>query len=249
MFHVRPRITGLARNSRRSRAGLAALAVNQVGAPVLCPRRFIMAYRQGFFLAETDRFQLRVGYTQGLEFMEHGFGASFTERQVVFRRSPFVGITLDQYMSVWVASEILRVGLQKRLIVAFDGVTVEVEVDAAFRKWTVGVVKFIDLGWRDVGRLRASCATHIVARCLIQFWPGMTSREDGNQQRCNAKSSTFHDMSPGVDESSRGETVRSQGRFADHPTIASGQCAISRAALSLPDMWLEHGLRFVTPPG
>jgi hypothetical protein len=75
-----------------------------------------MAHRQGFFLAETGRFQLRVGYTQGLEFMEHGFGASFAERQVVCRRSPFAGITLDQYVPVWVASEILGESLQKRLI-------------------------------------------------------------------------------------------------------------------------------------
>lgn len=145
-----------------------------------------MTHRQRFFLAETDRFQLRVGYTQGLEFMEHRFGASFAERQVVFRCSPFVGITLDQYVPVWMASEILGVGLQERLIVAFDGVTVEVEVDAAFRKLPVGVVELVDLSWRDIGRLRASCATRTSARCLIQFWPGMTSRKACNQQHCDA---------------------------------------------------------------
>lgn len=70
-----------------------------------------MGHRHGFFLARTDRFQLRVGYTEGLEFMEHRFGAPFAERQVVFRRSPFVGTALDQYVPGQVASKIFGVGL------------------------------------------------------------------------------------------------------------------------------------------
>lgn len=76
--------------------------------------------------------------------MEDRFRALLTKREIVFTRSPFVGVALNQDVATGVGSQVFRMGFKQRLIVIFDAVAVEIEVDAALGKRAIRIVEFVN---------------------------------------------------------------------------------------------------------
>src|SRR6478752_4287092 len=71
------------------------LLVHEIGAAVLCPRRFVMTGSLRLFLAEAHGFHLRVGHAHQRQRTTHCFGALLAECQVVLARAALVGVALD----------------------------------------------------------------------------------------------------------------------------------------------------------
>src|SRR6478735_6033444 len=84
------------------------LLVHEVGAAVLCPRRFVMTRGLRLFLAEAHGFHLRVRHAHQRQRTAHGFSTLLAECQVVLARAALVGIALDQHVALRMALQVLR---------------------------------------------------------------------------------------------------------------------------------------------
>src|ERR1700739_906267 len=84
------------------------LLVHEVGAAVLCPRRFVMTGCLRLFLAEAHGFHLRVCYAHQRQRTAHSFSTLLTKRQVVLAGAAFVGVALDQDVTLRMALQVLR---------------------------------------------------------------------------------------------------------------------------------------------
>src|SRR6185295_18514834 len=81
-------------------AGHLIAAIADIVAPVLGPRRFIVARILRLFLAEADRVDLRFGRTGQHHHPLGGVGATLTQRNVVLAAAALVGIALDRHVRV-----------------------------------------------------------------------------------------------------------------------------------------------------
>src|SRR3546814_3522967 len=118
---------------------------------------FGIAQRFGFFLPETDGFDLVAVDAQQLHHACDGFGTALAEREVVFRASARVGIAFDAHFLLSMRSKVLGVHFNQMTVLIGYYVTVKVEINRPLLGTrTLGVERNHDL----VGGGRARSDEH-----------------------------------------------------------------------------------------
>ena len=104
-------------------------AVNQFHAPILRPRRLVIALGRGPFGAEAHRGELR--FRDALEHQSAAYRlrASFAESDIVFAGTAFIGVALELDLEVRMAGQIARVSGHEIGELGLDLRFVEVEVN------------------------------------------------------------------------------------------------------------------------
>src|SRR5260370_39637849 len=85
-----------------------SLAVDHFHAPILRPRRLVIAVRRGPFGAEADGGQLRFRNPLKHQRAPHCLCAALAESDVVLTNTAFVGVALELYLRVRMNGQIAR---------------------------------------------------------------------------------------------------------------------------------------------
>src|SRR5208337_3429309 len=86
--------------------------IDQVGAPILRPARFITNRASGFFLAETDRIDLAVFGAEHRQVSLDGVSPPLAEGKVVFAAAAVIGIALHSHLGARMLAKVIRMGLE-----------------------------------------------------------------------------------------------------------------------------------------